>query len=107
MNELDSDNINVCTIISKNFLSFARTFTDSFLKIHPKGRVFVLLMDELEDYFDPKNEKFTLVKVEEIGIQNLESYCFRYSVLEQNTGAKANFLKYLFEKYNFKKAGIF
>lgn len=77
--------------------------TESFLKIHPSGKVFVLLIDTINNDFDPKKEKFVLVKLTDIGIENLNSFCFKYTVLEQNTGAKANFLKYLFEKYKFKK----
>jgi len=106
MSEIKEE-IAVCTIISKNYLAFARTFTDSFLKVHPKGKVFVLLIDTLDGFFDPKNEKFTLVNLDEIGIQNLNSFCFKYTILEQNTGAKAHFLKYLFEKYRFKKLAYF
>lgn len=99
----ESEEIVVCTIISKNYLSFARTFTDSFLKIHPHGKVFVLLIDTIDDCFDPNKEKFTLIKLDEIGIDDLNSFCFKYNVLEQNTAAKGHFLKFLFEKYGFKK----
>ena len=104
---MDSNKITICTIISKNYLAFARTLTDSFLKFHPNGKVFVLLVDELHNLFDPKKEKFTLVNINELGIESLENFCFKYTVLEQNTGAKAHFLKYLFEKYQLKKLAYF
>ncbi|MBI5080938.1 MAG: hypothetical protein HZB17_06500 [Chloroflexi bacterium] len=38
----------LCTIIAKNFLPYARCLTDSFLTHHPDGRVFLLLIDEIE-----------------------------------------------------------
>jgi len=106
MNERNSE-ITICTIISKNYLSHARVLTESFLKNNPNGKVYVLLVDTIDEKFDLNKEKFILVKINEIGIENLESFCFKYDILEQNTGAKANFLKYLFEKYNLKKLAYF
>ena len=106
MEEMNSE-IAICTIISKNYLAHARVLTESFLKNNPNGKVFVLLVDTIDEKFDLNKEKFSLVKIDEIGIENLESFCFKYDILEQNTGAKANFLKYLFEKYNLKKLAYF
>ena len=99
--------ITICTIISKNYLAHARVLTESFLKNNPNGKVYVLLVDTIDEKFDLKKEKFTLIKINEIGIENLESFCFKYDILEQNTGSKANFLKYLFEKYDLKKLAYF
>ncbi len=104
---MDSEEITVCTIISKNYLAHARVFTDSFLKNNPNGKVFVLLVDDVGNKLIPSKEKFTLVNVDEIGIEALDSFCFKYTILEQNTGAKAHFLKYLFEKYELKKLAYF
>jgi len=104
---MNPDEIVICTIISKNYLAHARTLTESFLKHNPNGKIFVLLVDEVNDHFDPKKEKFILVDVKQIGIKNLDSFCFKYSILEQNTGVKANFLKYLFKKYHLKKLAYF
>lgn len=100
---MSSKEIVICTIISKNYLAHARTLADSFHKNNPGGKMFVLLVDDININFDPKKEKFTLININEIGIQNLDSFCFKYSIIEQNTGAKAHFLEYLFEKFGFKK----
>jgi len=104
---MSSNQITICTIISKNYLAHARTFTDSFLKFHPDGKVFVLLVDDVSNNFEPEKEQFSLVNITEIGIPNLESFCFKYNILEQNTSVKAHFLKFLFEKYNLKKLAYF
>ena len=101
------DAVNVCTIISKNYLAHARTFTDSFLKANPMGKVFVLLVDDLDGAFFPKNEKFFLINIDEIGLDSKDQFCFKYNVLEQNTGVKAIFLKYLLTKYGFNKIAYF
>ena len=99
--------ITICTIISKNYLAHARVLTESFLKNNPNGKVYVLLVDTIDKKFDPEKEKFTLVEIDKIGIENLESFCFKYDILEQNTGAKANFLKYLLKKYDLEKLVYF
>jgi len=99
--------ITICTIISKNYLAHARVLTESFLKNNPNGKVYVLLVDTIDKKINPKKEKFTLVEINEIGIKNLEMFCFKYDILEQNTGTKANFLKYLLKKYELKKLAYF
>jgi len=104
---MSKDQISICTIISKNYLAHARVLTDSFLKNNTNGRVFVLLTDSLENSFEPSREKFILFNIEEIGINNLKSFCFKYTILERNTGAKASFLKFLLKKNNLKKIAYF
>ncbi|MDH3277302.1 MAG: glycosyltransferase [Nitrosopumilus sp.] len=104
---MSKEQISICTIISKNYLAHARVLTDSFLKNNSNGRVFVLLTDTLEERFDPKKEKFTLFNIEDIKIENLKSFCFKYTILERNTGIKASFLKFLLNRYNLKKIAYF
>ena len=89
----------ICTIVAKNYLAQARCLTESFLAHHPDGRVFVLLVDRPDDYFDPQAESFTTVLVEDIGIPQFDAMTFRYTLLELSTAVKPFFLKYLFETY--------
>lgn len=96
-----------CTIISKNYLSYARTFTDSFLAHHPDSRVYLLLVDQLHDYFDPAQEKFHLVDIAQLNIPNLPRFCFQYGILELNTAVKPYFLSYLFRTYGFSQLAYF
>jgi glycosyltransferase involved in cell wall biosynthesis len=87
----------ICTIIAKNYLAYARCLVDSFLAQHPGGRAFVLLIDDLDECFDPAQERFTTVFVEDIGIPEFWVMAFRYTVLELSTAVKPFFLEYLFE----------
>lgn len=103
----DDKGLVACTIVSKNYLFFARTFTDSFLKFHPNGKVFVMLVDKIDKFFDPKNEKFELVYMDDLKIDNVSSFCFKYNILELNTAVKPFLLQYLFEKYNLDKLYYF
>jgi hypothetical protein len=84
-----------CTIVSINYLSYARTLCESFLQVHPGYKFYVLLVDRLPDNFDLAHEKFELVLVSDLGIPQFESVAFKYDILELNTNVKATFLKRL------------
>jgi hypothetical protein len=84
-----------CTIVSLNYLAYARTLCDSFLRFHPECKFYVLLVDRLPKDVDLSNEKFELVPVEELGIPNFQSIAFKYDILELNTNVKPTFLNAL------------
>lgn len=98
----------VCTIISKNYLPYARVLIDSFLR-HNKGEAFVLLVDKVDGYFDPSVEKFTLIEIDDLSehIPDFRRFCFQYTLLELNTAAKPYFMEYIFKKYGIKKLVYF
>ena len=50
--------LHACTIVSKNYLSYARVLARSFLDHHPGGRFFVLLVDRIDGHFDASAEPF-------------------------------------------------
>ncbi len=87
-----------CTIVSKNYLPYARVLARSFLEHHPGGRFFTLLVDRVDDYFVPATEDFELVVVEDLkNIPSVTSLLFQYTVLEANTAVKPFFLEHLME----------
>lgn len=96
-------NIAIFTIISKNYIAYARVFTESLLKQHPNIKAFVLLVDEMGDHINPKKEIFEIIEVSKIGIRNFNSFAFKYNILELNTAVKPFFIEYLFKKYKFGK----
>ncbi len=102
------NDLTICTIISKNYLPFARTLAESFHKYN-EGKVYVLLVDTIDGYFEPENEQFELIELEELRrmIPDFEKFCFQYTILELNTGVKPYLLQYLFEKYNVEKLVYF
>jgi glycosyltransferase involved in cell wall biosynthesis len=85
----------VCTIISKNYLSYARVLADSVHRHHPQAKVFVLLVDRLDGYFAPALEPFELIPLEHLAIPDLTRFCFKYSLLELNTAVKPTLLRHL------------
>src|ERR1051326_1740498 len=84
-----------CTIVAKNYLAFARTFAQSFLDLHPGGRVYVLIVDEFEGFLNPSDECFETIKLSDLGIPDVGSLTFRYDLTELCTSVKARFLEYL------------
>jgi len=95
----------VCTVVSKNYLAFARVFTRSFLKHHPDVKVFVLLVDNVDGYFNAATEPFELILIEDLdNIPNPRHlFFFKYTVIELNTAVKPYLFQYLFGKYSIAK----
>lgn len=92
--------LNACTIVSKNYICYARVLAESFLEHHPGGRFFVLLVDRNEGRIDPAREKFELLEAEELGnVPNLPAFLFKYTLLEANTAIKPFFMEHLIERH--------
>jgi hypothetical protein len=88
-----------CTIVSPNYLAFARTLAASYLAHHPSHRFFVLIVADLHDPTPFANEPFTAVLLPSIGVPNLRSVALMYDILELNTNVKPTFLKHLLNTY--------
>ena len=88
-----------CTIISRNYLHFARTVSRSFLALHPGAAFYVLLVDRPDGNDDLRNEPFTPVWVEELGIPHFPSIAFKYNILELSTSVKPSFLKWILDRH--------
>ncbi len=84
-----------CTIVSKNYLSLARVWNESFRRHHPGARTFVLIVDRIEGAFDPGEEDFEVIEVEKLEIPQFQDLAFKYSILELNTAVKPFLLEYL------------
>lgn len=90
-----------CTIVSKNYLPYARVLARSFRRQVPGGRFFVLLVDRNDGYVDPAEEPFELVEAEELGnLPRIRSFLFKYTILEANTAVKPFFLEELLERHD-------
>jgi hypothetical protein len=91
--------LSACTIVSRNYLHYARTLCDSFLAAYPEGRFFVLLVDRPDPAEPVRTERFTAIWVEDIGIPDFASIAFKYGILELNTCVKPTFLAWLLDRY--------
>jgi hypothetical protein len=88
-----------CTIVSPNYLAYARTVAASYLAQHPGHRFFVLLVAALTDAAPFAHEPYQAVLLSEIGVENLPAVAMRYEILELNTNVKPTFLKYLLARH--------
>src|SRR6185369_1187494 len=84
-----------CTIVSNNYLAYARVFTRSFLEHHPEGKVYVLVVDKPDPSLRYADEPFEAVLVESLGFPGFPHYSFQYSILELDTAVKPFFLLHL------------
>lgn len=87
-----------CTIVSLNYLPYARTVCESYLRFHPDHKFYVLLVDRLPHDHIPTQESFELVLVDDLGIPDFESIAFKYDILELNTAVKSTFMKSLLDR---------
>ncbi len=81
-----------CTIVSLNYLAYARSLYYSFSRYHPDWKFYVLLVDRIPDGIDLSSEPFELLLVDGLGIRDFGSVAFKYGVVELNTNVKPTFL---------------
>jgi len=73
----------VCTIITKNYLAFARALSYTLRKHNPDCGLYVLLADRIDGYFDPKQEPFTTICLDDLPAQEqIKQMSFYYTAFE-------------------------
>jgi hypothetical protein len=102
---LSGGNVAGCTIISPNYLGYARTVAASYLRQHPGQRFFVLIVAALGVDARAKfaGDQFTPVMLDELGLADVRGLGMRYDILELNTNVKPTFLKYLIARYELER----
>src|SRR6185312_3859629 len=88
----------VFTIVSKNYLHFARTLMQSVAQHAPNARRFVLLVDENRGELDLARERFEVVEFDELPLPEPRKFAFRYTILELNTAVKPWMFEWVFER---------
>ncbi len=89
-----------CTIVSPNYLPFARTLAASYREHHPGHRFFVLIVADIADAELFRGQGFEPVMLPQIGLPDLRATAMTYDILELNTNVKPTFLKHLFAAHN-------
>ena len=80
--------MHACTIIAKNYLAQARVLAESFLEHNPGSSFSVLVIDAVEERFEPADESFTVLSPADIACEPFERMAARYDVLELSTAVK-------------------
>ena len=78
-----------CTIVSPNYLAFARTLASSYLAVHAGHAFYVLIVADLTDAAPFAGERFGAVMLGEIGLEDLRGEAMKYDILELNTNCEA------------------
>jgi glycosyltransferase involved in cell wall biosynthesis/SAM-dependent methyltransferase len=90
--------LNICTIIAKNYVAFARVLAESFREHHPDGNCSVLVIDDPTGFIDPAEEPFELLRIDQIGLPDAERMAAWYDVMELSTAVKPWLLRTLLER---------
>lgn len=76
------------TIVSNNYLHFARTLLQSIRMQHPEATLYCVIVDTDLDPAKQHEDEFTIIELRELGLPNPKEFTFQYSVLELNTAVK-------------------
>jgi hypothetical protein len=92
-----------CTIVSRNYLSFARILAKSYNQHEPTGRFYLLVIDGLPDGVDAGADVH-LLGPEDIGVSPFDALTFAYDVAELCTAVKPTLLLKLFNDFGERQA---
>jgi len=95
-----------CTVASKARLAHVNVLTESLSTHHPKSKVFFLLVDNIENFFDPLSLKKNMELIEASALKNVPNISelfFKYNAFEATTALKPYFCEYLLNTYNMQK----
>ncbi len=76
------------SIVSANYLAYARTLMESVRRHHPDAARYVVLADEDPGDLGLDPDLFTLIFARDLPIPHFEHMALRYSILELNTAVK-------------------
>ena len=96
----------VFTIVSRNYLHFARTLMDGVAEHMPDADRVVCLCDKPVEGRTVQGD-FMLLPVEDLAIEDFGDMLFQYSVLELNTAVKPHVFSALFERWGYEKVIYF
>lgn len=92
------------TIVSLNYLSLARILGKSFKRHHNDVEFVILIVDKINDRLDVTKEEFSIFSIDDLKIQDKQSFIFKYNITELNTAVKPLFMKFLLKEKGFDQA---
>ena len=94
------------TIVSKNYLPYARTLMAS-VKEHSPGADLVVIICDKVDSPELENDNFDILPIADLDIPDFDEFTFQYTILELNTAVKPFAFEYLFKKLSYSKVIYF
>ena len=68
------------TIVSCNYISFAKTLCESFLAHHPESTFYVILVDEIDDFGLVESNQYQLIPIADLSLPGADLFPFKYSI---------------------------
>lgn len=87
----------IVTVVTRNYIHFARVLAASARQIHPEAEVIVCLVDEPPGDWRREEEPFQVVFASELGIPNWERFLFQYAPFELTCALKPFILKHVLD----------
>ena len=88
----------VVTIVSNNYLHFARTLMQSVARQHPEADRYCVIVDRDSGPAAGLSEEFQALSMDQIHLPDGDDFLFQYNILELNTAVKPWALEYLMER---------
>ena len=88
----------IFTIVSKNYLHYARSLLQSARQFHPNAHLYCFLVDQADSLATAFSRDFTTVPLSLLNIENQQTFIFQYTILELNTAIKPWCFDFLFSK---------
>jgi hypothetical protein len=89
------------TAITRNYLADARALAMSIRRYDADAGIYVLCLDEPRPYFEPKNEPFRVLTLDEVLPKEDRSLLFYYTAFELSCAIRAYLHKYVLERTAF------
>jgi hypothetical protein len=93
----------VCSIITKNYLAYARTLAQTLNDHNPNIDLHILLADQIDEPFNLNKELFKLIELRDLSCQDsISKMCFYYNSFEFCNSLKGLLHQYMFEKTTYQ-----
>jgi hypothetical protein len=83
-----SASLDACTICTMDRLAGARALAASFAAHHPDGRVWVLVVDDVDEQLDPSDQPFAVLRPEDLECPEFERMHVIYDALQLSCALK-------------------
>jgi hypothetical protein len=98
MKNAGTENTAILTIVSNNYLHFARTMLQSAKEHHPGARLYCVIVDTDLSHAKALTAEFATISIADLDLPLGDEFLFQYSILELNTAVKPWAIKYLLER---------
>ena len=89
--------IAIFTIVSNNYLHFARTLLQSVARHHPEARRYCVIVDAEMEHAGALADEFQPIPLRDLDLPDGDNFLFQYTVLELNTAVKPWALQHLLD----------